>query len=537
MTSPLLALFVRSLREDARGQATYWTRGALGVLLLLMMFGFAASLRWTNAPGRTFFTTVIVSQLIAISFVGLSFFASAIAEEKEEQTLGLLRMTGLSSLSILLGKSTSRLCGALLLLVAQFPFTIIAVTLGGVSFRQVAAVYCTLGAFIFLLCNVALLGSVLARRNAGAAAFSLVVVALLLALGPLLRQVPALWRDFLGVGPALDRAADLLWRATPIARLQEVLGTGFGGAVAGWQVASNLALGAGCFLLAWAAFERYCDRAPEAAASDAIAPPRFFGLRLSRPPRPWKDALAWKDFYFLCGGHAAFALRTVAYGSALLPFLYKSSGTLAQFGNFSSMFAVILPFVFSIDVATMASRIFRLELRDQTLAALATLPLDIRQIAYRKTFACLLAAAPGILSTMTVQFLTVQRSLASGARMSGMIPMIPMWLSKVGSSWAMGLLIVHVVAWLSLYLKRGALPVGYLLVYVAQILFSIFFVALFAARRFASYSVATSSGSVSSGGISFIFWGPLLAAAASVVVAIVLHFHALRRLEALAGES
>ena len=53
------------------------------------------------------------------------------AEEKEEQTLGLLRMTGLSPLSILLGKSTSRLCGALLLLAAQFPFTIFAVTLGG----------------------------------------------------------------------------------------------------------------------------------------------------------------------------------------------------------------------------------------------------------------------------------------------------------------------------------------------------------------------------------------------------------------------
>ena len=54
---------------------------------------------------------------------------SAEAEEKEEQTLGLLRMTGLNALSILLGKSTSRLLGALLLLLAQFPFTIFAITL------------------------------------------------------------------------------------------------------------------------------------------------------------------------------------------------------------------------------------------------------------------------------------------------------------------------------------------------------------------------------------------------------------------------
>ena len=41
MNSPLLALFVRSLREDARGKATYWTRGGLGAFILVVLFGFA----------------------------------------------------------------------------------------------------------------------------------------------------------------------------------------------------------------------------------------------------------------------------------------------------------------------------------------------------------------------------------------------------------------------------------------------------------------------------------------------------------------
>ena len=172
MTSPLLALFTRSLREDARSRATYWTRGGFGLFLPARDSWPRSRWQWLDrrAGAGPSSPAIIVLQMLAITFIGLSYFASAIAEEKEEQTLGLLRMTDLNPLSILLGKSTSRLCGALLLLAAQFPFTIFAVTLGGVSLWQIAAVYCTVGAFIFLLCNVALLGSVLARRTAGAVA-------------------------------------------------------------------------------------------------------------------------------------------------------------------------------------------------------------------------------------------------------------------------------------------------------------------------------------------------------------------------------
>ena len=537
MNSPLLALFVRSLREDARGRATYWTRGGLGCFLLVILFSFAASNNWTNAPGRSFFTGVIVFQLVAVTFVGLSYFTSAVAEEKEEQTLGLLRMTSLSPLSILLGKSTSRLCGALLLLAGQFPFTIFAVTLGGVSLRQIAAVYCTVGAFIFLLCNVALLGSVLARRSAGAAVFCVAIIALLLGLGPLLWTVPPLWRDFLGIGPEFDHMADVLWRATPIARLVEVLGTGYNGAATGWQVASNLALGVGCFLLAWAVFERFCDRAPESASATGTPQRKFFGISLSRPPRPWKDALLWKDFYFLCGGHAAVALRTLAYGCALIPFVFKSNGTLTQFNIFGGLLSTVVPFVFSVDVAIMGSRIFRTELRDQTLAALATLPFTVRQIAHRKMFACVLAAVPGVLGTLAVQILGLNRFFSAQVRLSGMIPMGPMLMAKIFSSWVQTLLIVHVIAWLSLYMKRGALPLGYVLTYALNILFSILFVAVIATRSFVAYAASSSSSGVSGSSIAFLYWSPILIGIISIIAIAILHRQSLRRLEILAGES
>ena len=40
-----------------------------------------------GAPGLNLFSTVIYTDLLFITLVGLSYFASAIAEEREEMTL------------------------------------------------------------------------------------------------------------------------------------------------------------------------------------------------------------------------------------------------------------------------------------------------------------------------------------------------------------------------------------------------------------------------------------------------------------------
>jgi hypothetical protein len=54
---------------------------------------------------------------------------------------------------------------AALLLAAQILFTLLAVTLGGVSLEQVFQGYAVLGATLFFLCNLALLCSVLCRST------------------------------------------------------------------------------------------------------------------------------------------------------------------------------------------------------------------------------------------------------------------------------------------------------------------------------------------------------------------------------------
>jgi len=114
---------------------------------------------------------VVFINCLFIVLAGLSHFASAITEEKEEMTLGLLRMTNLNALSILLGKSTSRVVNALLLLAAQFPFTLLAISLAAWPCGRSCGVLHARRVHHFMA-NLALLASVICRRTTGAAVFT-----------------------------------------------------------------------------------------------------------------------------------------------------------------------------------------------------------------------------------------------------------------------------------------------------------------------------------------------------------------------------
>ena len=551
MSSPLLALFIRSLREDTRARATYWMRGGLSCFLGLMLLFFAIPGGLISAPGRVYFSIIISIQTVGITFVGLSYFGSAVAEEKEEHTLGLLRMTGLDPLSILLGKSTSRLCGALMLLIAQFPFTIFAVTLGGVSLWQIAAVYCTLATYTFLLCNFALLGSVLARTTGGAVTFCVVVTGLFTAIAWALATAQTVANRF-GVHPPFESVTSDMWTATPIARLMEILGTGFSGPLLGWQVASNLTLGVICFLLAWAAFERFCERVSEEAApatvtlSPSVPPPAgqasptlaprqpqsslFWPFR-SRPPRVWKDALRWKDFYFLCGGRRHFTLRVIGYGGA---FIYDLCAMIS--GSGGSYFSVngsahsLIPFIFTIDAAVMASGIFRTELRDQTLSTLSMLPCDMRFIVGHKVRACLLAAAPGALCAFVIEIIYLVHF--------GNLPgnSLAVVVLQTLDGWLLTLLILFVVAWLSLYMKRGALPVGFVGTYMVSAIASVFLMTAAATGAFVTIATMTNLGPGAIGTL-ITYAQPILTSMVSLLAIWFFYRDGLRRLEFLAGES
>ncbi|MFK7776906.1 MAG: ABC transporter permease subunit [Gimesia sp.] len=177
MFQGMFALFNRALCVDFRLTRTHLFRFLFAVMILFSLMMAHTTSRMIAAAGLVFFSQIIYLNFVFILMAGISFFATAITEEKEEQTIGLLLMAGVSPISLLLGKSLPRLISALLLLSVQFPFTLLAITLGGVTFSQVIAAYSALAAFLFCVANLGLVCSVFCARSRSAS--TLVVISLL----------------------------------------------------------------------------------------------------------------------------------------------------------------------------------------------------------------------------------------------------------------------------------------------------------------------------------------------------------------------
>ncbi|MEQ9070619.1 MAG: ABC transporter permease, partial [Gimesia chilikensis] len=135
------ALFHRALAVDFRLMRTHLFRFLFAILILFCLFSAQMSSSMMGAAGLALFGQIVYLNFVFILIAGISFFATAITEEKEEETIGLLLMAGVNPVSLLLGKMLPRLIAALLLLSIQFPFTLLAITLGGVMFSQVLAAY------------------------------------------------------------------------------------------------------------------------------------------------------------------------------------------------------------------------------------------------------------------------------------------------------------------------------------------------------------------------------------------------------------
>ena len=257
-----LALMTRGLRLDCRR----WQMHALR-FLLVAIFLFTLFISWIEtvvsigtAPGLSFFSYITFTNFVFITLGGMSFFTSAITEEKEEQTLGLLKMAGVNPLGILLGKLGPRLANAMLLLAIQFPFVQLAVTLGGVHLRQIQAVYITLAGYIMLMAGLGILASVIARSTRRAA--MMVSTAIMLPL--LLQLVLSIFAIGGNQAPWLASVREgigwiSIWSV--VEQLGEVMSLGFDESPLGTQFYIHLGGGAALFVTSWLIFER-CTRQP-----------------------------------------------------------------------------------------------------------------------------------------------------------------------------------------------------------------------------------------------------------------------------------
>ena len=460
MKAPILALLGRSLRLDSRALHLYLMRLALLVFIFFSLIGaHVASLR-VGAPGLSFFSPIVVINLLFISLAAVGYFSSVITEEKEEMTLGLLRLTGLNALGILLGKSTSRLIGGLMLLLAQIPFTLLAVTLGGVSLRQVFAAYATLMAYTIFLANLALLASVVARNTVRAGVAMLLGMLAFLLVGPIGTAALGSWTSAAS-DPAVAvplRLCEWLHAANPFVRTAEIMRTGFNGHPVGFQVISNLGLGLACFVASWALFGFATREQQAAAPARGFVRPRTSRIPLLRLERPWRNAIAWKEFHFLTGGRAMILGRFLLLGAGTV-------GVVALFAGFGGPMPLgvvgglmmVLPVVLApLELVAHGSRTFREEVNWHTLPDLMLLPVSPSRLVLSKLLGFLPVLIPyGACFVLGAVLAAVADpdGFAEGA----------LFLLRTGLPWyllANLVAFVHFVVLVSLFVKRAALPVA-----------------------------------------------------------------------------
>ncbi|MDB5344137.1 MAG: hypothetical protein JWP89_2514 [Schlesneria sp.] len=451
----VLALVGRSLRVDSRSVQSHLAR--LGLMAAIYVALCVAQWNSTSfgAPGLRFFYGIGYLNLTFMTLLGLSFFSTSISEEKEEDTLGLMLMAGISPLGTLIGKSGGRLAQALLLIAVQYPFTLLAVTMGGVTQAQVSAVYLGLAAYLVLLAGFGLLCSTIGSNNRSAAT-CMTIGLLAYVLIPRLAASLFIFLTRNGAVGAIQAGAilDPIARFSVFEQMGWILTTGFGDPKFSWQVISNLSTGLFCFGLAWALFG-LCSRQPGTESTTRGLIARSHGrFRWFSPGRPWANPFLWKDYYFVSGGLGMIPARLAfclgLYGIALLQHNYQGGGLRNLYMDVS-FYQIFLSLAVSIDAARLLARSVNDEIRGQTLSSLIMLPESSVSLIYSKFAGALIGWLPGVAVEIMITAITDQ-----GRKNCAAMIREPMGFYVT----TFFILIPHLAMLLSAYLRWGAVPLS-----------------------------------------------------------------------------
>lgn len=454
MFAGVLALLERSLRIDARSWQTHVAR--LGLMLgiyVSLSFAFALAGRF-GAPGLRFFSASVYLNVIFLTLLGVGFFSTAITEEKEEDTLGLILMAGISPLGILLGKLGGRLIQALLLIVVQYPFTLLAITMGGVSQSQVNAAYVGLTSYMLLLAGGGLLCSTLAPRSRSAGTW-MVVALFVYGLVPYFCLEFARYLRFSPAQTAswLARSLNTVADTCVFLRLGDIITTGFGESPWSWQAVSNLTFGLVGFALSWSCFGLATrEPATEAITRGALSRSRRGLARSFAPGRAWNNPFAWKDFHFVAGGLSLRLLRIGFYvGLFFVAWFLATSWGMSwnlRWKEVLGVYQFLLLVALSWETALLTARSIHDEVSGKTLASLVMLPRTAADVLYSKMFGTLIGAYPGFICFLVANVL----GIANVAELFRDGPAVFMVAHFV--------LVPHLAAIYALWLRWGAVPLA-----------------------------------------------------------------------------
>ena len=459
MFSGVLALLGRSLRVDARAWTPHLARAGLMLAIYLAVVQVQATAFVFGAPGLRFFESIVFLNLTFMTLLGIGFFSTAITEEKEEDTLGLMQMAGINPLGILLGKVGGRLLQALLLIVVQYPFTLLSITLGGVADSQVRAAYVGLVAFMLFLAGWGVLCSTVSNNSR--AATRLMVLGLFAYW--LVPYFAGQWHASLARSGMPVSGTWLGWQLDWVSSSCVYLESGTilttGGVESPWsiQAITNPIGGVFCLLLSWAVFDRSTQSPSAEPVSRGWLSRRRGQFRWLNPGRPRINPFVWKDFHFAAGGVANSLVRLGGYLGLfgvvwLLALWWQSEQFVVQ------MYLGFLVPLLAFDASLLVSRSMHDEMRGQTLSALVMLPTSIPFVVYSKLAGSLLGLLPGLSCFLATLFGTIEghralvdifQSDPSGMQFASVVQMFSSLL-----------LLPHLSAAYALLVRWGAVPLA-----------------------------------------------------------------------------
>jgi ABC-type transport system involved in multi-copper enzyme maturation permease subunit len=174
------ALFTRALMLRTRSMAVLALRLLVGGVIGVMLWNAEDLLDMHAAPGRFLWQRILFMEQIALTPAVLFAAAGAITEERAQNTLGLLFMTGMGPSGVILGKAGARLVEVWLLLALGAPLALTAVALGGVSVGEVMGGFVELAAWLSLVAACGVFMSAFCADAFAATAIGVVLVLILL---------------------------------------------------------------------------------------------------------------------------------------------------------------------------------------------------------------------------------------------------------------------------------------------------------------------------------------------------------------------
>ncbi len=397
------AFLVRSLRQESRLISHHVMRAALAGLVIVLFAMEAMTMALRSGGGGIFSKTVLLCVYWFLTLVGSIYFSTTIVEEKEEETLPLLRMTGASTFSILIGKSLPRLAVAILFLLVIAPFLLLAITLGGVLPYGLLSAIIGVLVYAVMLCQLGVFASVVAKD--APRAFSLTAILwlalefsgtwawlaaeMMRSMGGLSYSVNTL--EFLQTREVtsnnwavmfcawshvvLTQAAEWLSARTMIGNLSSMLVAFKSTDI--WQPQMGFQLGVAVFffLLSWTTFEFFTSRAVAEGAASAAQPKAHTPSRTSR--RVEGPALAWKSWVYLTGGWRWFLIRLIA---CPLLFFLLFCGMLFALGEAFDTEGLAITYLYGgflliiVNTARLLGTVLNSEVYGKTLNSLLMLP-------------------------------------------------------------------------------------------------------------------------------------------------------------------